>query len=78
MRQWFWVLRGSAGINVEGRKDIARVEQYDAMCISAGLRHNVQELKSYEGADIAWVEEANNVSRTSWNTLTPPGGPDRY
>jgi mannose-6-phosphate isomerase-like protein (cupin superfamily) len=41
MRQWFWVLRGSAGIAVEGRKDITRVDQYDAMCISAGLRHNV-------------------------------------
>lgn len=41
MRQWFCVLRGSAGINVEGHKEIERVGKYDAMCISAGLRHNV-------------------------------------
>lgn len=36
-----------------------------------GLHHNAQELKSYEGVDIVWVEEANNVSRSSWNILTP-------
>lgn len=36
-----------------------------------GLRHNANELKSWEGADIAWVEEANNVTRHSWDTLEP-------
>ena len=35
----------------------------------AGLRHNVDELKSYEGVDVAIVEEAANVSRHSWDTL---------
>jgi phage terminase large subunit len=34
-----------------------------------GLRHNVLELKSYEGFDIAIVEEAANVSLISWDTL---------
>ncbi len=34
-----------------------------------GLRHNVEELKSYEGVDVCIVEEANNVSRHSWDTL---------
>ena len=37
----------------------------------AGLRHNITELKSYEGADRAWVEEAQVVSKKSWDILTP-------
>lgn len=37
----------------------------------AGLRHNASELKSWEGADVAWVTEATNVSKASWNILTP-------
>jgi phage terminase large subunit len=36
-----------------------------------GLRHNSTEIKSYEGADICWVEEAQAVSKTSWNVLVP-------
>ena len=36
-----------------------------------GLRHNIGELKSYEGADVCIVEEAANVSRKSWDTLEP-------
>jgi len=37
----------------------------------AGLRHNIGKIKSYEGADIAWVEEAADVSKNSWETLIP-------
>jgi phage terminase large subunit len=37
----------------------------------AGIRHNITEIKSYEGADVVWVEEANKVSNTSWNILIP-------
>ena len=37
----------------------------------AGLRHNVQNIKSAESIDICWVEEAANVSRDSWQTLIP-------
>ncbi|MBY0308966.1 MAG: PBSX family phage terminase large subunit, partial [Phycisphaerales bacterium] len=36
-----------------------------------GLRHNINSLKSFEGADIVWVEEANNVSKRSWDVLIP-------
>lgn len=36
-----------------------------------GLRHNTNKVKSYEGIDIAWVEEAENVSRSSWEILIP-------
>lgn len=36
-----------------------------------GLRHNVQEIKSLEDIDICWVEEAKNVSKSSWDVLIP-------
>lgn len=37
----------------------------------AGLRHNAAGLRSYEGVDYCWVEEAVNVSKESWDTLIP-------
>ena len=37
----------------------------------AGLRHNVTKIKSYEGVDIVWIEEAQTVSKSSWETLIP-------
>lgn len=39
--------------------------------IFAGIRHNTTEIKSMEGVDIAWVEEAQMVSRDSWELLMP-------
>lgn len=36
-----------------------------------GLHHNSQEIKSFEGADICWVEEAQAVSAESWDVLVP-------
>jgi phage terminase large subunit len=36
-----------------------------------GLRNNVANIKSYEGVDICWVEEAQTTSRLSWNILIP-------
>ena len=36
-----------------------------------GLKNNVANVKSYEGVDICWVEEAQTVSQSSWKTLTP-------
>jgi phage terminase large subunit len=37
----------------------------------AGLRHNVNSLKSIEGTDVCWIEEAQTVSKASWATLIP-------
>lgn len=37
----------------------------------AGIKNNVRQIKSYEGIDICWVEEANNVSKSSWEILIP-------
>lgn len=36
-----------------------------------GLHHNEQTIKSYEGVDWCWVEEAQSVSAESINTLIP-------
>ena len=39
--------------------------------IFKGLYHNEQNIKSTEGIDIAWVEEAQTVSKNSLEVLTP-------
>jgi phage terminase large subunit len=39
--------------------------------VFAGLRHNVDSIKSKEGIDIVWVEEAQIVSKASWDKLIP-------
>ena len=39
--------------------------------IFKGLHHNISEIKSLEGIDYAWVEEAHSVSRESWDLLIP-------
>jgi phage terminase large subunit len=39
--------------------------------IFAGIKNNVSNLKSVEGIDICWVEEANNVTSLSWDILIP-------
>lgn len=36
-----------------------------------GLRHNAAEIKSLEGVDICWTEEAQSVSKESWDLLIP-------
>ena len=36
-----------------------------------GLKNNVANVKSYEGVDVCWVEEAQTVSKRSWDTLIP-------
>lgn len=38
----------------------------------AGLQaHTVDSIKSFEGVDIVWVEEAHSVSKKSWDVLIP-------
>ena len=36
-----------------------------------GLHHNTTKIKSIEGIDVCWVEEAEKVSEDSWNILIP-------
>jgi phage terminase large subunit len=39
--------------------------------IFAGLKTNIASLKSLEAIDICWVEEAQTVSKASWDILIP-------
>lgn len=39
--------------------------------IFAGLRNQISKIKSFEGIDIVWVEEAERISKHSWNILIP-------
>ena len=39
--------------------------------IFAGLRHNPAQIKSCEDVDICWIEEAEAVTRESWEVLIP-------
>lgn len=39
--------------------------------IFVGIKNNTNNVKSIEGIDICWVEEAQSVSANSWNVLIP-------
>lgn len=39
--------------------------------VFAGLRNNTSSIKSFEGIDRAWIEEAQTVSQGSWKDLIP-------
>lgn len=39
--------------------------------IFEGMRANITKIKSMEGIDVVWVEEAESVTYTSWETLIP-------
>ena len=56
-----WKLGAEAGDPLAGRYGFS----------FAGLRHNNTGIKSYEGYDGAWVEEAQGVTRASWEMLIP-------
>jgi phage terminase large subunit len=36
-----------------------------------GIERNVDEIKSFEGADILWIEEAHNLTKEQWLILKP-------
>ena len=43
-----------------------------SLFLFSGLQsHTVDSIKSFEGVDIVWVEEAHGVSKKSWDVLTP-------
>lgn len=39
--------------------------------IFLGLRHNTDEIKSTEGVDICWIEEAHSLTQASWDLIDP-------
>jgi phage terminase large subunit len=43
-----------------------------SLFLFAGLaQHTVESIKSFEGCDVCWVEEAQTVTKRSWDILTP-------
>lgn len=43
-----------------------------SLFLFAGLSsHTVESIKSFEGVDVVWVEEAQVVTKRSWDVLTP-------
>ncbi|MBO7411532.1 MAG: PBSX family phage terminase large subunit [Ottowia sp.] len=43
-----------------------------SLFIFTGLQtHTIDSIKSYEGVDIVWLEEAHSVSKRSWEVLIP-------
>jgi phage terminase large subunit len=48
------------------------VGRTEACSCSPGLAtHTVESIKSFEGVDRCWVEEAQTVTKRSWDVLTP-------
>jgi len=63
-----------ASLNLGGHYEVQKtaiIGRNGSQFAFAGLKHNIGQIKSYEGFDRAWVEEAHNVSRSSWQILIP-------
>ena len=62
-------------MNVQGLFEITQSEIRSingSLILFQGLQnHTVDSLKSYEGFDIFWIEEAQSLSQTSFNILRP-------
>lgn len=65
-------------IDALGLSRVYDVQQASIRCtltgsefIFSGLRSNATKIKSMEGVDICWVEEAQTVSAESWEILVP-------
>lgn len=60
LKPWFNVTQRSIESTTTGSEFIFK-----------GLQRSIDEIKSTEGIDIVWVEEAQNTSNESWKTLIP-------
>lgn len=57
---WFWDVQKTTIIGRNGSEFIFK-----------GIRHNIRSVKSTEGLDGCWLEEAQTASDESWRTLIP-------
>ena len=55
----------------EVQKEVIRNKKTGSEIYFKGLHNNSQSIKSFEGVDWCWVEEAQSVSAESINTLIP-------
>lgn len=63
-----------AALGLEGRFAVTETEirgRNGSVVIFAGLGHSPDGIKSMEGLDIAWVEEADSLSQRSLDVLVP-------
>lgn len=52
--------------------DVRQVRAFNGSAFDfEGLFQNVDKIKSFEGADICWIEEAESISANSWEILEP-------
>ncbi len=65
-------------IEALGLRHHYHIEQARIYCMTTGsefsfegIRHNATKIKSYEGVDICWAEEANKITKSSWEVLIP-------
>lgn len=61
-------------LNLEAYYDVQRTiirSKCGSEFIFKGLKMNIMEIKSTEGIDICWVEEAQMMSNESWQVLIP-------
>lgn len=52
-------------------RDAIRCTNNESEFIFKGIQNNINEIKSIEGIDYCWVEEAQSVSTESWEILIP-------
>lgn len=63
-----------AALGLQGHYDVQQAKiigKNGTEFVFAGLRNNINNMKSFEGCNICWVEEAVNVSKRSWDVLIP-------
>ena len=64
-----------AALNLGGAYEVMATEirgRNGSLFLFAGLSDmTADSLKSYEGIDVVWVEEAQNVTKSSWDILIP-------
>jgi phage terminase large subunit len=65
-------------IEAMGLSKLYVIEQARIYCPSTGseiffegIRNNVAKIKSYEGIDILWMEEADKATKSSWGIVIP-------
>ncbi len=60
------------GLDAFYEVEVAKIRGKNGTSFSfEGIKNNTTAIKSYEGIDYCWVEEANKVSKASWDILTP-------
>jgi len=64
-------------IEALGLQDSFNVTEKNITCVNGsnfifkGILRNMKEIKSTEGVDVCWVEEAEDVERKTWKVLKP-------